>query len=189
MAILQQQRHQQQGGAAAAVGANSKLSPSHLGAGLSKQPMVDPLQHSGMGALSDLHAKNQGMYSGEFVGTFTALQRRACSLILRTLSLCTPPLFPGLAPGSNLSELELSPMMGVLKDTGGQQSRFKWMMEGHSPAPSPPDTTLHKNGALTDGSSNYFFAFFLIFLGKHHLQAAYNLVQNTLALAYFWVFK
>lgn len=70
MAILQQQRHQQQGGAAA-VGANSKLSPSHLGAGLSKQPMVDPLQHSGIGALSDLHAKNQGMYSGEFVWTFT----------------------------------------------------------------------------------------------------------------------
>lgn len=69
MAILQQQRHQQQGGlggAAAAVGANSKLSPSHLGGGLSKQPMVDPLQHTGMGgALSDLHAKNQGMYSGE----------------------------------------------------------------------------------------------------------------------------
>lgn len=80
MAILQQQRHQQQGGAAA-VGANSKLSPSHLGAGLSKQPMVDPLQHSGIGALSDLHAKNQGMYSGEFDGTFRSLAAPACSLI------------------------------------------------------------------------------------------------------------
>lgn len=39
-------------------------------------------------------------------------------------------------------------MMGGMKDTGGQQSRFKWMMEGHSPAPSPPDTTLHKNGNI-----------------------------------------
>ncbi|XP_044036616.1 trinucleotide repeat-containing gene 6B protein-like [Siniperca chuatsi] len=120
MAILQQQRQHQQGGVggAAAGGGSSKLSPSHLGGGLSKQPMVDPLPHPGMGGpLSDLHAKTQGMYSG-------------------------------LAPGGNLSGLELSPMMGGMKDTGGQQSRFKWMMEGHSPAPSPPDTALHKNGPL-----------------------------------------
>ncbi|XP_056262530.1 trinucleotide repeat-containing gene 6B protein-like isoform X2 [Pseudoliparis swirei] len=46
------------------------------------------------------------------------------------------------------SGLELGPKMGGMKDTGGQQSRFKWMMEGHSPAPSPPDTSLHKNGPL-----------------------------------------
>lgn len=66
MAILQQQRQHQQGGGAAAGGGSSKLSPSHLGGGLSKQPMVDPLPHPGMGsALSDLHAKTQGMYSGE----------------------------------------------------------------------------------------------------------------------------
>lgn len=64
MAILQQQRQHQQGGVAG--GGNSKPSPSHLGGGLSKQPMVDPLSHPGMGgALSDLHAKTQGMYSGE----------------------------------------------------------------------------------------------------------------------------
>lgn len=37
-------------------------------------------------------------------------------------------------------------MMGGMKDAGGQQSRFKWMMEGQSPAPSPPTTTFHKNG-------------------------------------------
>ncbi|GAA6215573.1 trinucleotide repeat-containing gene 6B protein-like [Lates japonicus] len=120
MAILQQQRQHQQGGVggAAVGGGSSKLSPSHLGGGLSKQPMVDPLPHPGMGGpLSDLHAKTQGMYSG-------------------------------LAPGGNLSGLELGPMMGGMKDTGGQQSRFKWMMEGHSPTPSPPDTTLHKNGPL-----------------------------------------
>lgn len=170
MAILQQQRHQQQGGAAAAaVGANSKLSPSHLGAGLSKQPMVDPLQHSGIGGtLSDLHAKNQGMYSGEFCRWISGFGPQADSEAqdLIDLSVClsvspttdppTPPPFSGLAPGGNLSELELSPMMGVLKDTGGQQSRFKWMMEGHSPAPSPPDTTLHKNGMPADGVSHSF---------------------------------
>lgn len=56
----------------------------------------------------------------------------------------------GLNPGGNLSGLDLSPMMGGMKDTG-QQSRFKWMMEGHSPAPSPPDTNLHKNGRLAGG--------------------------------------
>ncbi|XP_061892920.1 trinucleotide repeat-containing gene 6B protein-like isoform X2 [Entelurus aequoreus] len=66
---------------------------------------------------SDLHSKMQGMYSG-------------------------------LAPGGNMSGLELgSPMMGGMKDMGGQQSRFKWMMEGHSPAPSPPDSSLLKNGS------------------------------------------
>ncbi|XP_078141005.1 trinucleotide repeat containing adaptor 6Bb.1 [Centroberyx gerrardi] len=122
MAILQQQRQHQQGGVGGtAAGGSSKLSPSHLGGGTSKQPMVDPLPHPGMGGpLSDLHAKTQGMYSG-------------------------------LAPGGNLSGLELGSMMGGMggmKDAGGQQSRFKWMMEGHSPAPSPPDTTLHKNGPL-----------------------------------------
>lgn len=70
MAILQQQRQQQQGGvgAGAASGGNSKLSPSHLGGGLSKHSMVDPIPHPGIGgALSDLHAKTQGVYSGESV--------------------------------------------------------------------------------------------------------------------------
>lgn len=63
MAILQQQR-QHGGVGGAAAGGGSKLSPSHLG--LPKQPMVDPLPHPGMGSpLSDLHAKTQGMYSGE----------------------------------------------------------------------------------------------------------------------------
>lgn len=54
--------------------------------------------------------------------------------------------------GGSLAGLELNPMMGGMKDTGGQQSRFKWMMEGHSSAPSPPDTSLHKNGRVADGS-------------------------------------
>ncbi|KAM4530862.1 trinucleotide repeat-containing gene 6B protein-like isoform 1-T2 [Odontesthes bonariensis] len=122
MAVLQQRRQQQQGvGGAPTAGGSSKLSPSHLGGGLSKQTMVDPLPHPGMGGpLSDLHAKTQGMYAG-------------------------------LTPGGNLSALELSPMMGGMKDMGGQQSRFKWMMEGNSPAPSPPDTALHKNGPLPSG--------------------------------------
>ncbi|XP_047215458.1 trinucleotide repeat-containing gene 6B protein-like [Girardinichthys multiradiatus] len=120
MAILQQQRQQQQVGVGGATsgGGNSKLSPSHLGGGVSKQSIGDPLPHTGIGGpLSDLHAKTQGMYTG-------------------------------LSAGGNLSTLELSPMMGGMKDMSGQQSRFKWMMEGHSPAPSPPDTALHKNGPL-----------------------------------------
>ncbi|XP_012735101.2 trinucleotide repeat-containing gene 6B protein [Fundulus heteroclitus] len=118
MAILQQQRQQQQVGGATPGSGNSKLSPSHLGGGVPKQSMVDPLTHAGMGGpLSDLHAKSQGMYTG-------------------------------LTAGGNLSTLELSPMMGGMKDMSGQQSRFKWMMEGHSPAPSPPDSALHKNGPL-----------------------------------------
>ncbi|XP_038129725.1 trinucleotide repeat-containing gene 6B protein-like [Cyprinodon tularosa] len=120
MAIIQQQRQQQQVGVGGATpgGGNPKLSPSHIGGGVSKQSMVDPLPHAGMGGnLPDLHAKSQGMYSG-------------------------------LTGGGNLPTLELSPMMGGMKDMSGQQSRFKWMMEGHSPAPSPPDSALHKNGPL-----------------------------------------
>jgi len=51
----------------------------------------------------------------------------------------------GLAPGGNPSGLDLGPGVG-----GGQQSRFKWMMEGHSPSSSSPEAVataaLHKNG-------------------------------------------
>lgn len=68
MAILQQQRQHQQGGGGGATsgGGSSKLSPSHLGGSLSKQTMVEPLQHTGVGGpLSDLHSKTQGMYAGE----------------------------------------------------------------------------------------------------------------------------
>ncbi|XP_054615838.1 trinucleotide repeat-containing gene 6B protein-like [Dunckerocampus dactyliophorus] len=101
-----------------AAGGSSKLSPSHRGGSLANQPMVDSFPLPGVGGpVSDLHSKMQGMYSG-------------------------------LTPGGNLSGLELgNPMMGGMKDIGGQQSRFKWMMEGHSPAPSPPDSSLLKNGS------------------------------------------
>lgn len=77
MAILQQQRQHQQGalGGAASVGGSSKLSPSHLGGGLSKPPMVDPLSHSGLGGpLSELHAKTQGVYSGESAAQRTTVE-------------------------------------------------------------------------------------------------------------------
>lgn len=56
-------------------------------------------------------------------------------------------LISGFGSGVNLSGLELGSIAGgpSLKESGGQQSRFKWMMEGHSPAPSSDDA-LHKNG-------------------------------------------
>lgn len=42
-----------------------------------------------------------------------------------------------------------------MKDLGGQQSRFKWMMEGHSsPDTSSPDNPFHKNGVC------FFFVLF-----------------------------
>lgn len=64
--------------------------------------------------------------------------------------IVSPELFTtsGFGSGVNLSGLELGSIAsgpGGLKESGGQQSRFKWMMEGHSPAPSPDDA-LHKNG-------------------------------------------
>lgn len=68
---------------------------------------------------------------------------------------------PGLTPGGNLSGLDLSSMMGGIKDSGGQQSRFKWMMEGQSPAPSPPTTTFHKNGRCNRWIEIQFFQFTL----------------------------
>ncbi|XP_056626883.1 trinucleotide repeat-containing gene 6B protein [Triplophysa dalaica] len=113
------------------AGATSKLSPSHLGG--PKMPMSDPLTHPGLaGSVAELHQKTQSTYSG-------------------------------FGPGVSLSGLELGPMVGGpggLKDTGGQQSRFKRMMEVHSQAPSPPESTLHKNGPIAaplkmSGSSPY----------------------------------
>ncbi|XP_055743949.1 trinucleotide repeat-containing gene 6B protein-like [Salvelinus fontinalis] len=86
--------------------------------GAPKQPMADSIPHPGMGGP------------------------------LLDLHAKTQGMYSGLAPGGNLSGLELGSMVGGVKDGGGQQSRFKWMMEGHSPAPSPPDTAHHKNGPL-----------------------------------------
>ncbi|KAK6328341.1 hypothetical protein J4Q44_G00003190 [Coregonus suidteri] len=102
------------------VGGGSKLSPSDLGGGGPKLPMADSLPHPGMGGSVDLHQKTQG--------------------------------YSGYGGGVNLSGLDMGGSVvggpGGMKDVGGQQSRFKWMMEGHSPAPSPPES-LHKNGPMS----------------------------------------
>ncbi|KAM3859732.1 trinucleotide repeat-containing gene 6B protein [Diretmus argenteus] len=123
MAVLRQQQQQQVGG----LGGSSKLSPSHLGGGGGggpRLPGADSLSHPGLvGSVADLHQKTHGPYSG-------------------------------FSSGVNLSGLDLGGSVvggpGGLKDLGGQQSRFKWMMEGHSPPdPSPPESVLHKNGPVT----------------------------------------
>lgn len=51
----------------------------------------------------------------------------------------------GFPSGSDLDSMMSSP--GGLKDGGGTQSRFKWMMDGNSLTPSPPEQTLH-NGTI-----------------------------------------
>ncbi|XP_070982120.1 trinucleotide repeat-containing gene 6B protein-like isoform X4 [Oncorhynchus clarkii lewisi] len=102
------------------VGGGAKLSPSDLGGGGPKLPMTDSLPHPGMGGSVDLHQKTQG--------------------------------YSGYGGGVNLSGLDMGGSVmggpGGMKDMGGQQSRFKWMMEGHSPAPSPPES-LNKNGPMS----------------------------------------
>uniref|UniRef100_A0A8C8GDE1 Uncharacterized protein n=1 Tax=Oncorhynchus tshawytscha TaxID=74940 RepID=A0A8C8GDE1_ONCTS len=102
------------------VGGGSKLSPSDLGGGGPKLSMTDSLPHPGMGGSVDLHQKTQG--------------------------------YSGYGGGVNLSGLDMGGSVlggpGGMKDMGGQQSRFKWMMEGHSPAPSPPES-LNKNGPMS----------------------------------------
>ncbi|XP_029953439.1 trinucleotide repeat-containing gene 6B protein isoform X1 [Salarias fasciatus] len=124
------QRQQQVG----SLGGSSKLSPSHHGLGGPKLPGADPLPHPGLaGAVADLHQKNLGPYSG-------------------------------FGSGMNLTGLDLGGSVmggpGAMKDLGGQQSRFKWMMEGHcSPDTSSPENAFHKNGPVTPikmpGSSPY----------------------------------
>uniref|UniRef100_G3NL36 Trinucleotide repeat containing adaptor 6Ba n=1 Tax=Gasterosteus aculeatus aculeatus TaxID=481459 RepID=G3NL36_GASAC len=55
--------------------------------------------------------------------------------------------YTGFGSGVNLPGLDLG---GGMKDLGIQQSRFKWMMEGHSsPDTSTPENTFHKNGPVT----------------------------------------
>ncbi|XP_062859215.1 trinucleotide repeat-containing gene 6B protein [Trichomycterus rosablanca] len=102
------------------AGGSSKLSPSHLSSG-PKTQMSDSLSHPGLGgSVADLHQKSSAAYSG--FGSSVNL------------------------PGLELGSMPGGP--GVLKEGGGQQSRFKWIMEGHSPAPSSPDDALHKNGPI-----------------------------------------
>ncbi|XP_066521852.1 trinucleotide repeat-containing gene 6B protein isoform X2 [Hoplias malabaricus] len=129
MAVLQQQRQQQQQQQVGSAVGTSKLSPNHLSSGGQKLPLSDSLSHPI--SVADLHQKPS-------------------------------PAFSGFSSAVNLSGLELGPMVGSstgLKEGGGQQSRFKWMMEGHSPAPSSPDSALHKNGPiaapLKSASSTY----------------------------------
>ncbi|XP_055085441.1 trinucleotide repeat-containing gene 6B protein isoform X2 [Periophthalmus magnuspinnatus] len=122
MAVLQQQRQQQQVGG---LGGGSKLSPSHHTAGGMgpKMPGADPLSHSGLAAsVADLQQKTHGPYSG-------------------------------FGSGVNLSGLDLGSSViggpGTMKDFGGQQSRFKWMMEGQSsPDSSHAENAFHKNGPV-----------------------------------------
>ncbi|XP_026888113.2 trinucleotide repeat-containing gene 6B protein-like isoform X1 [Electrophorus electricus] len=60
----------------------------------------------------------------------------------------TPPAFSSFGSGAELESL-VGGSVGGLKEAGGSQSRFKWMMEvGHPLAPSPTDPLLHKNGLL-----------------------------------------
>nr|XP_057917258.1 trinucleotide repeat-containing gene 6B protein isoform X2 [Doryrhamphus excisus] len=121
MAVLQQQRQQQQVGS---LGGNVKLSPSHHGGSGAKLPGAESLPHQSLaGTVADLHQKTLGPYSG-------------------------------FSSGVNLSGLDLSGSVvggpGGMKDMGGQQSRFKWMMEGHSsPDTSSPENAFHKNGPVT----------------------------------------
>uniref|UniRef100_A0AAV2LR82 TNRC6 PABC binding domain-containing protein n=1 Tax=Knipowitschia caucasica TaxID=637954 RepID=A0AAV2LR82_KNICA len=123
MAVLQQQRQQQQVGGL--VG-GSKLSPSHhtVGGVGPKMPGADALSHSGLpGSVADLQQKPHGPYSG-------------------------------FSSGMNFSGLDLGSSViggqGPMKDFSGQQSRFKWMMEGQSsPDSSHADNAFHKNGPVT----------------------------------------
>lgn len=53
----------------------------------------------------------------------------------------------------NLTGLDLGGSVvggpGAMKDLGGQQSRFKWMMEGNcSPDTSSSENAFHKNGEI-----------------------------------------
>ncbi|CAB1313085.1 unnamed protein product [Coregonus sp. 'balchen'] len=95
------------------VGGGSKLSPSDLGGGGPKLPMADSLPHPGMGGSVDLHQKTQG--------------------------------YSGYGGGVNLSGLDMGGSVvggpGGMKDVGGQQSRFKWMMEG------PMSTPMRRGGS------------------------------------------
>ncbi|XP_049615162.1 trinucleotide repeat-containing gene 6B protein isoform X2 [Syngnathus scovelli] len=120
MAVLQQQRQQQQVGS---LGGSIKLSPSHHGGSGAKLHGADTLPHQGLaGSVADLHQKTLGPYSS-------------------------------FSSGMNLTGMDLGGSVvggpGGMKDMGAQQSRFKWMMEGHSSPDTPsPENAFHKNGPV-----------------------------------------
>ncbi|XP_077406524.1 trinucleotide repeat-containing gene 6B protein isoform X2 [Vanacampus margaritifer] len=122
MAVLQQQRQQQQ--QVGSLGGSMKLSPSHHSGSGAKLHGADSLPHQGLaGSVADLHQKTLGPYSS-------------------------------FSSGMNLTSMDLGGSVvggpGGMKDMGGQQSRFKWMMEGHSsPDTSSSENAFHKNGPVT----------------------------------------
>lgn len=135
MAILQQQ------------GVGGKLSSSPMGGPVPKHPETPPLHHlnkppdaplHGVMGGSDLHNKPSPAYPGQENSTLMS------SIIFPTCQYkCfLYGHFSGFAGGSDLDSL-----IGGQKDGGGAQSRFKWMMDGNSMTPSPPEVTLH-NGEI-----------------------------------------
>ncbi|XP_067310928.1 trinucleotide repeat-containing gene 6B protein isoform X2 [Pseudorasbora parva] len=78
-----------------------------------------------------------------------------------------PAAFTGFAGGADLDSLMSSP--AGLKD--GSQSRFKWMMDGNSLTPSPPEQTLH-NGPVKLAGGGSFSQFDMLGGGWHRGVAA-----------------
>ncbi|XP_057182870.1 trinucleotide repeat-containing gene 6B protein isoform X2 [Triplophysa rosa] len=105
-----------------------KLPSSPMGGPVPKHPETPPLHHLNKPLDTPLHAVMGG----------SDLHNKPSAA------------YTGFAGGSDLDSL-----IGGLKDGGGAQSRFKWMMDGNSMTPSPPEVTLHNGPVKLGGGSSY----------------------------------
>ncbi|XP_073713935.1 trinucleotide repeat-containing gene 6B protein [Misgurnus anguillicaudatus] len=108
-----------------------KLPSSPMGGPISKHPDTPPLHHLNKQPDVSLHAAMGGPEMHNKPST----------------------AFTGFAGASDLDSLIGS--SGGLKDGGSVQSRFKWMMDGSSLTPSPPEPTLHNGPVKLSGGSSY----------------------------------
>ncbi|CAM4320338.1 unnamed protein product [Leuciscus chuanchicus] len=111
-----------------------KLSPSPMGGHIPKHPDAH-LHHLGMNAHKQPDVPMHSAMGGS------------------ELHSKGPAAFTGFASGSDLDSMMSSP--AGLKDGGGSQSRFKWMMDGNSLTPSPPEQTLHNGPVKLPGSGSF----------------------------------
>ncbi|XP_051744960.1 trinucleotide repeat-containing gene 6B protein isoform X2 [Ctenopharyngodon idella] len=126
-----------------------KLSPSPLGGHVPKHPDAH-LHHLGINAHKQPDVPVHSAMGG------SELHNKA------------PAAFTGFASGSDLDSLMSSP--AGLKDGAGTQSRFKWMMDGNSLTPSPPEQTLHNGPVKLPGGGS--FSQFDVLGGGWHRSAA-----------------
>ncbi|XP_017337318.1 trinucleotide repeat-containing gene 6B protein isoform X3 [Ictalurus punctatus] len=127
-----------------------QLSPQHLAMLSGINPHMQQVQLAYQLLLQQQQQQQHFLSQRKFPHPPPLLQHQDPQQLARIMAVLqqrpkTPTSFPaGFVPG-----VEPESVIGGVKEVGGAQPQFKWMMEaGHPLCPSPPDPIMLKNGLL-----------------------------------------